>query len=395
MAHFLHLFTLFLVICAREVLTQNSTTSNSPNISVPPDGCGQDVKWIFFSLCDLKAAWGIILESVAALGILCTIILILICIALAPSVSKDERKGALALNFLFLSGVFGLFCLVFAFIIAPNSTVCIIRRFLFGVLFAKCFACLVAHSVRLNYLALQNRGPGGCLIFLLAIGLFLVEAVINVEWLLITNVCHTQQDIGHPCNITNQDFVTALVYVMFLIVASLVIPCPVLRGHYLQWKRHGRHIVCTAFLSLLIWVAWIVMYLYGNEKLGHESWDDPVLAIALAANAWVFILCYAIPQLAEMTRSGYKYEGDSMGILNRHSDESPAIIMENRAFSMDNLEVAEPVCSRREQSKPVSPYSNYTGLYPTLPLHPVEANTVNHIPVHLPRVTMEPWRCHL
>ncbi|KAM5131965.1 G-protein coupled receptor family C group 5 member C-like isoform 1-T2 [Mantella aurantiaca] len=396
MAHCRHLIILCLVIYAREALSQNSST-NSPNISVLPPGCGQDVKSIFFSLCDLKAAWGIILESVAALGILCTIILILICIALAPSVSQDERKGALALNFFFLCGVFGLFSLVFAFVIAPNSTVCIIRRFLFGVLFAKCFACLIAHSVRLNYLVLQNRGPGGCLVFLLAIGLFLVEAVINVEWLLITNVRQTQQDNGHPCNITNQDFVTALVYVMFLIVASLVIPCPVLRGHYLQWKRHVRHIVSTAFLSLLIWVAWIVMYLYGNEKLGHKSWDDPVLAIALASNAWVFILFYAIPQLAEMTRSGYKYEGDSMNILSRRSDESPSIVMENRAFSMDNLDAAEPANSRREQNKPVSPYSNYTGLYPTLPLHPplhpVEMDTVNHI--HLPRISMEPWRYHL
>ncbi|XP_018425799.1 PREDICTED: G-protein coupled receptor family C group 5 member C-like [Nanorana parkeri] len=395
MAHHRHLIFLCLVIYAREAIAQNSTSTNPQNISVLPPGCGQDVTWIFFSLCDLKAAWGIILISVAALGILCTIILILICIALAPSVSHDERKGALALNFLFLSGVFGLFSLVFAFVIAPNSTVCIIRRFLFGVVFAKCFACLVAHSVRLNYLVLQNRGPGGCLVFLLAIGLFLVEAVINMEWLLITNVRQTPQDIGHPCNITNQDFVTALVYVMFLIVASLVIPCPVLRGHYLQWKRHGRHIVSTAFLSLLIWVAWIVMYLYGNEKLGHESWDDPVLAIALASNAWVFILFYAIPQLVEMTRSGYKYEGDRLNIMNRHSDEPPSIIMENRAFSMDNPDAVEPASSRREQNKPVSPYSNYTGLYPTLPLHPAEVDSVNQIPVHLPRISMEPWRYHL
>ncbi|XP_073458860.1 G-protein coupled receptor family C group 5 member C-like [Aquarana catesbeiana] len=390
-----HLIILCLVIYAREVLTQNSTASNSQNVTVLPPGCGEDVKWIFFFLCDLEAAWGIILESVAALGIFVTLILILLCIAFSASVSQDERKGALALNFLFLTGVLGLFSLVFAFIIGPNSAVCIIRRFLFGVLFAKCFACLVANSVRLNYLVLQNRGPGGCLVFLLAIGLFLVETVINVEWLLITDVRQTQQNTDHPCNITNQDFVTALVYVMFLIVASLVISCLVLRGHYLQWRRHGQHIVSTALLSLLIWVAWIVMYLYGDEKLGHKSWDDPVLAIALASNAWVFLLFYAIPQLVEMTRSGYKYEGDRLNILNRHCDESPSIVMENRAFSMDNLNLAEPDSSRREQNKPVSPYSNYTGLYPTLPLHPADVDTVNHIPVHLPRISMEPWRYHL
>ncbi|XP_075047405.1 G-protein coupled receptor family C group 5 member C-like [Mixophyes fleayi] len=399
MAHTYYMLILCLVTFTREAFTQNSTSPlNLPNAtSILPAGCGQDVKSIYFGLCDLKAAWGIILEAVASLGILCTLVLAIIYVTLAPSVSQDNRRGALAINFLFLIGVLGLFCLVFAFIIEPSSTVCTVRRFLFGVLFAKCFACLVANSVRLNYLAYKNRGPGGCLVFFLALGLFLVEVVINVEWLLLTNVRQTGQGTeasGHQCRITNQDFVSALVYVMLLILASMFFPCPALCGYYLHWKRHGRYIVLTAFSSLLIWVTWIVMYLYGNEKLGHSSWDDPVLAIAVASNAWVFLLFYMIPQLMEMTRSGYKYEGDSFNILNTQSEFPPSIVMENRAFSMDNLDAPEPVSSRKE-NKPVSPYCNYNGLYPTLPLHPEEMETVSHIPVHLPRISMEPWRYHL
>lgn len=399
MAYTHYLLILCFLSYVKEGFAQNSSLPpNLRNTSAVPPGCGHDVKSIYFALCDLTAAWGIVLEAVASLGILCTIVLGIIFLTLAPSVSQDARRGTLALNFMFLVGVLGLFSLVFAFIVAPSSTICIVRRFLFGVLFAKCFACLVAHSVRLNYLALQNRGPGACLVFLLAIGLFLVEAVINVEWLLITDVRTTLQDTEpykHPCNITNQDFVTALVYVMFLIVASLVIPCPVLRGHYLQWKRHGRHIITTAFLSILIWVAWIIMYLYGNEKLGHRSWDDPVLAIALVSNAWVFVLFYIIPQLREMTRSGYKYEDDTFNIMKRHSDIPQSIVMENRAFSMENLDAAQLDNSRHEQDKPVSPYSNYNGLYPTLPLQPGDMETVSHIPVLLPRISMEPWRYRL
>ncbi|KAM4016964.1 G-protein coupled receptor family C group 5 member C-like isoform 1-T2 [Anomaloglossus baeobatrachus] len=399
MAYAQHLLIFCLASYLKEGLAHNSSVPPNPaNFSVLPTGCGQDVKSLYFALCDLTAAWGIVLEAVTSLGILCTLALGLIFVALAPSVSQDARKGTLALNFLFLVGVLGLFTLVFAFIVAPSSTVCIVRRFLFGVLFAQCFACLVAHSVRLNYLALRNKGPGGCLVFLLAIGLFLVEAVINVEWLLITNVRQTLQDSessGPPCSITNEDFVTALVYVMLLIVASLVIPCPVLCGHYLQWKRHGRHIVLTAFFSLLIWIAWIIMYLYGNGRLQRPSWDDPVLAIALASNAWVFVLFYIIPQLMEMTRSGYKYDDDTLNILKRNSDIPQSIVMENRAFSMDNLDAAESVISRHEQDKPISPYSNYTGLYPTLNLHPGDMETVSHIPLHIPRISMEPWRYHL
>ncbi|OCT73180.1 hypothetical protein XELAEV_18036160mg [Xenopus laevis] len=342
-----------LILCMmgpmREALSLNLTTPSVElqNLSAVPMGCSQDVPSIFFSLCDLNAAWGIILEALAGLGIICALLLAVIFLALAPSVKRDERKGSLGINFMFLFGVFGLFSLVFAFIIGPNMAVCEVRRFLFGVLFALCFACLVAHSVRLNYLALHNHGPGGGLIFLLATGLFLVEAVINAEWLLITNVRHnlpSTVSIGHPCNIDNQDFVTSLVYVMFLILASLIIPCPVLCGHYLHWKRHGRYIVVTAFLSLSIWVIWIVMYLYGNGKLGHQqAWDDPVLAIALVSNGWVFIVFYFIPEILEMTRTGYGYETDTLNMMKRFEECPPSIIVENRAFTMENLEMTDHV----------------------------------------------------
>ncbi|KAG8434079.1 hypothetical protein GDO86_012450 [Hymenochirus boettgeri] len=389
------ILTLCMILNTMSTAAQNVTVPSPEiqNISVFPFGCSENVHSIFYILCDLNAAWGIILEAIASFGIGCTLLLAVVFLALAPTVIRDERKGSLAINFMFLFGVFGLFSLVFAFLVGPNTSVCEVRRFLFGVLFALCFACLVAHSVRLNYLALQNHGPGGGLIFLLALGLFLVEAVINAEWLLITNVRHNLLSTGHPCNIDNQDFVTALVYVMFLIVASLIIPCPVLCGQYLHWKRHGRYIVVTAFFSLSIWVVWIVMYLYGNKTLGHhQEWDDPVLAIALVSNGWVFILFYFIPELVEMTKNGYGYEADSLNIVTRFN-ECPATIVENRAFSMENLDLAEHVETIKLQDKPVSPYSNYGGLYPTLSLYPAEVETVHHVP--LPRISMEPWRYHL
>uniref|UniRef100_A0A8C5N593 G-protein coupled receptors family 3 profile domain-containing protein n=1 Tax=Leptobrachium leishanense TaxID=445787 RepID=A0A8C5N593_9ANUR len=389
-----------LLIYVIDTAAQNLTASPEvqlKNTSVLPNGCGRNLKSMYFALCDLNSAWGIIIETVTALGMFSTFLMALIFLALAPSVWRDERKGALAINFMCLLGVFGLFSLVFAFLIAPTATVCVCRRFLFGVLFAMCFSCLVAHSVRLNYLVLQNRGPGGCLIFLLALGLFMVEAVINIEWLLITNVRHnlwSTSQPGSPCNITNQDFVTALVYVMFLIMASLLIPLPVFCGHYLQWKRHGKYIAATAFSSLLIWITWIVLYLHGIEKLGYlQNWDDAILAIALLANGWVFVFFYIIPELAEMIKGGYRYEEDNLNILKRLSESPPSIIVENRAFSMDNPEFNEETNAKKEQSNPISPYSNYNGLYPTLSLYPTEMETVSHI--HFPRVSMEPWRYHL
>ncbi|KAM8927265.1 G-protein coupled receptor family C group 5 member C-like [Pelodytes ibericus] len=394
-----YLFIVCLLSLTRNAVAQNLTSSSpdlqNTSVSIVPHGCGQNIKSMYFALCDLKAVWGIVIESVAALGMFTTLVSALIFLTLAPSVTRDERRGALAINFMLLVGVFGLFSLVFAFLIVPNAVVCVCRRFLFGVLFAMCFSCLVAHSVRLNYLALQNRGPGGCLVFLLAIGLFMVEAVINAEWLLITNMRYSiwsTAPSGSPCNITNQDFVTALVYVIFLMVAALFIPCSVLCGHYLQWKRHAKYIVATAFSSVLIWTAWIVLYTYGSERRSSlKVWDDAVLAIALLANGWVFILFYIAPELMEMTRTGYQYEEEN--IMKRLSESSPSIVVENRAFSMDNPEVNGQDGTCTVQDKPVSPYSSYSGMYPTLPIYPAEMETVSHI--QLPRVSMEPWRYHL
>ncbi|XP_053547012.1 G-protein coupled receptor family C group 5 member C-like [Bombina bombina] len=373
------LLILFLANYISKALTHNFTdlAMDLQNFSISPTGCGRDINSIYFGLCDIHAAWGIILEAVAGFGIICTVILAVICLVQAPLVAQDERRHLLPINFMLIVGVFGLFSLVFAFIIAPDDVICIVRRFLFGVLFAMCFSCLVAHSVRLNYLASQNHGPGACLVTLLAAGLFLVEAVINVEWLLITDVRYKFQSLDpseNLCYVTNQDFVAALVYVMFLILSSLVIPFPVLFGQYKQWKRHGKYIIVTACLSVVIWIIWIVMYTYGNENLGHKrAWDDPVLAIALISNGWVFIFCYIIPELVEMRRTGYQYETDHINILNRFVN-CPSFIIDNKAFSLENIEEAK---DGKAYDKPISPYSGYNGLYPTLYPKPCELTLGN------------------
>ncbi|XP_078507073.1 G-protein coupled receptor family C group 5 member C-like [Lissotriton helveticus] len=338
-----------------------SMAKTAQNISMTPVGCKPGVDPIYFRLCDLRLAWGIVLETMAALGILCTVILGVVFLALAPLVTRDQRSGVLVINFMFLMGVFGLFSLVFAFVVVQHEVNCSVRRFLFGVLFALCFSCLVAHAVRLNYLVWRNHGPRSCAVFLLAVCLFLVETVINMEWLLITNVRHNPlapDPSGSPCNIAKTDFVMALVYVMFLIAGTLVSACSVLHGNYRQWKRHGVYILVTTALSVAIWATWIVMYLYGNEKVGSQpAWDDPVLAIAIVSNGWTFLLFYFIPELMEMAKPRYQYEAESS--LSNHwlSQFSPSIIFDNKAFSMEDENQQE---GRGPAGNSVSLYGNFS-----------------------------------
>ncbi|KAG8008851.1 G-protein coupled receptor family C group 5 member C, partial [Nibea albiflora] len=99
---------------------------------------------------------------------------------------SKNRKSAVAVNSFFLIFTAGLFGLTFAFIVGKDFSTCASRRFLFGVFFGGCFACLLMQCVRLNILARRNSSPQAWAICLGALGLWLVEVIINTEWLVIT-----------------------------------------------------------------------------------------------------------------------------------------------------------------------------------------------------------------
>ncbi|KAM6896926.1 G-protein coupled receptor family C group 5 member C [Xenentodon cancila] len=336
-----------------------------------PKGCGPNVDSLYYNLCDYSAVWGIVLEAIAAVGMIFSFVLFFLLLANLPFMKNPHHKSSAALHAAFLVCTTGLFCLTFAFIIGKDFSTCTSRRFLFGVLFSGCFACLLVQSVRLNILVRHNSGPRIWPFCLWVLGLWLVEVVINTEWLIITVVRHPQRPLNvtaesgramaTPCNIANQDFVMALIYVMTLILAVVMASLAIMAGKYGQWKKEGSLILLVSLLSVGIWVTWIVMYVYGNEKTGSPTWDDPTLAIALVANAWVFIILYTIPHICCLTAGNENqqvfeenlYEGRGVGyetILKEQSQQN--MFVENKAFSMD-----EP----SQGSKPVSPYSGYTG----------------------------------
>ncbi|XP_022072192.1 G-protein coupled receptor family C group 5 member C isoform X1 [Acanthochromis polyacanthus] len=335
-----------------------------------PPGCGPQLDSLYYNLCDLSAVWGIVVETIAAAGIVFSFVLFISLLASLPFIKDVSRKSAVALHAYFLVCTAGLFCLTFAFIVGKDFSTCASRRFLFGLLFAGCFACLLMQSVRLNILARRNSGPRVWILCLGAAALWLVEVVINTEWLIITIVRHPlllnttaeiSRAIAMPCNIANKDFAMALIYVMTLILAVVVSSLAIMAGRHSQWKREGACILVASLVSVGIWVAWIVMYVYGNERTGGPTWDDPTLAIALVANAWTFIIVYTIPEVCCLTSDDESqqdfgedlYPSRGVGyetILKEQSSQN--MFMENKAFSMD-----EP----NQGTKPVSPYSGYTG----------------------------------
>ncbi len=133
----------------------------------------------------------------------------------------------------------------------------------------------------------------------------------------------------------------ALIYVLNLLLAVVVASVPILVGKHKRWRKDGAFILVTGLLSVGIWVAWIVMYVYGNAKHGGPTWDDPTLAIALVSNAWVFLLLHTVPavcslseedEVAAVEENLYPSRGYET-ILKEQSAQS--ISMENKAFTMD------------------------------------------------------------
>ncbi|XP_038182090.1 G-protein coupled receptor family C group 5 member C isoform X2 [Arvicola amphibius] len=368
-----------------------------------PPGCSPDLDPLYYNLCDRSGAWGIVLEAVAGAGIITTFVLTIILVASLPFVQDTKKRSLLGTQVFFLLGTLGLFCLVFACVVKPDFSTCASRRFLFGVLFAICFSCLVAHVFALNFLARKNHGPRGWVIFTVALLLTLVEVIINTEWLIITLVRGGGQagplgngsahwTVTSPCAIANMDFVMALIYVMLLLLAAFLGAWPALCGRFKRWRKHGVFALLTTALSIAIWVVWIVMYTYGNKQHHSPTWDDPTLAIALAANAWTFVLFYVIPEVSQVTKPSpeQSYQGDmyptrGVGyetILKEQTGQS--MFVENKAFSMD-----EPASAKR----PVSPYSGYNGQLLTSVYQPTEMALMHKGPsegaydVILPRAT--------
>uniref|UniRef100_G1RPH3 G protein-coupled receptor class C group 5 member B n=1 Tax=Nomascus leucogenys TaxID=61853 RepID=G1RPH3_NOMLE len=244
-AHQVLTFLLLFVITS--VASENASTSR---------GCGLDLLPQYVSLCDLDAIWGIVVEAVAGAGALITLLLMLILLVRLPFIKEKEKKSPVGLHFLFLLGTLGLFGLTFAFIIQEDETICSVRRFLWGVLFALCFSCLLSQAWRVRRLVRHGTGPA---------------VIIAVEWLVLTVL----RDTRPACAYEPMDFVMALIYDMVLLVVTLGLALFTLCGKFKRWKLNGAFLLITAFLSVLIWVAWMTMYLFGNVKLQQGDENTP------------------------------------------------------------------------------------------------------------------------
>ncbi|GAA6215534.1 G-protein coupled receptor family C group 5 member D-like [Lates japonicus] len=319
------LYVPFNCLCQSTNSSSVSSTSNTTTTtSVPSNdttlkgvsGCGKGLHPIYRYLCDRRAAWGIVLETLASSGFLFSVGLLLgllfwscwICIS-----TRNQRSsigGTVASMSMFLLATAGIFALTFAFIIRLTPQTCPTRIFLFGVLFSLAFSCLLARCLALLGFA-AARGWGEPAV---ALGLFMVQVIISTEWLILMLVRDKK-----ACEYSQEEFVMLQIYVLCLLAISLILALHFLcrscstysysyTGPTNQQGRVQALVLClTLLLSVGIWVVWITMLVRGNPELGRRPrWDDPVLSIALVANGWVLLMGHGLSQIAFLCRGEAK-----------------------------------------------------------------------------------------
>ncbi|XP_021114823.1 retinoic acid-induced protein 3 isoform X1 [Heterocephalus glaber] len=309
-----------------------------------PNGCRSNLDSRYHRLCDLAESWGIVLETFAAVGAVTSVAFMLALLVLICKVQDSNRRKMLPTQFLFLLGVLGVFGLTFAFIIKLDGDTGPTRFFLFGVLFAICFSCLLAHAFQLAKLVRGRRPLSWLVILGLALGFSLVQDVIAVEYIVLTmnrtNV-NIFSELSAPRR--NEDFVMLLIYVLFLMMLTFLVSFFTFCGPFAGWKKHGAHICLTMIFSLAVWVAWIILLLISTLD---PKWDDAILGTALVVNGWVFLLFYVLPEflLLPKQQNPMDYPVEDAFCKPQHMKQSCGA--ENKAYSEEEI-TPEPGSSKR------------------------------------------------
>ncbi|XP_061702472.1 G-protein coupled receptor family C group 5 member D [Syngnathoides biaculeatus] len=291
-----------------------SSSNSTPHKPIP--GCRPGLDPLYRYLCDRRAMWGIILETLASSGFLLSMFLLVglllwalwICVSLRQQ--RSNIGGTVACTSLFLFATGGTFAITFSFIIQLSPQTCPTRLFLFGVFFSLAFSCLLTRCLALlGFAAARGWGEPA-----MTLGLFAIQVIISTEWLLLVLVRDQK-----PCEYSQDEFVMLQIYVLCLLAVSLILSTHFLCRSCFTYSysyagathQVSRQQAVLLFLTLLlsagIWAAWIAMLTRGNLRSGRRpQWDDPVLAVALVANGWVLLMGHGLSQVAFLCRGEAK-----------------------------------------------------------------------------------------
>lgn len=259
--------------------------------------------------------WAIILIVLTALGILITILLFVYLLIMYPI-----KGGTSVLGYMLLFGVLCIFVLNFAFLLYPDDVVCGIRRLCLGLVYAICFAAMlvkvlntwrIGDELDIDYsLPSYERLAHPCSLFLIAVFLSLVQAIIGVEWLILDKpdwetivVDGDEVPWCSPEEDHNTQMIISCIYVMLLIFLTLIFAVTTWDSE--ENHRESRWILITTLFTIGIWIVWGIISTSTDRK-----YRDPAIVIANLVNATVILLCIFFRKLLLLTRYNKEIEDE-------------------------------------------------------------------------------------
>ena len=245
-----------------------------------------------------EGSWVIVLIILASLGILIVVLFefyIMYRLVGSQRTSGVSRRRTIWLGQLLMLGIFLCYLTLFAFVPHQTTVTCTLIRLGVGCSYALCFAVLlvklmiILSSETIGYL----KGIFQVIMLFFAWG---VQLAVDIEWLILVNP-EINQATG-TCKQTIKEHVQSLVYVMFLIVFTTLLS---IRTHRIVTNhREGFFIGLTAGFSIPLWAAWVLFGLIKNDR----SFDDPIVAFALFANATIILFIMFFPKVRQLTSMG-------------------------------------------------------------------------------------------
>ncbi|KAL8562533.1 hypothetical protein ACOMHN_045798 [Nucella lapillus] len=244
--------------------------------------------------------WAIVMGVLTGLGLLMTIIIFLYLLFFYP-----VKSGTSVLGYLTMIGIMGVYAINFAFFEHASSATCGARRFLMGVVYMIVFAPLLVKAIdnwRFADLEYGNRPYRGLTssvtLFLIAVGIILVQCIIPVEWLILVHptasrwTTHTFNDFWwcDPPDFYDIGLVCSFIFVMFILVLTGIFAS-------FAWdsgsnNRESRWILVSAIATAGCFLVWMIV----TTNAG-PIYRDPAITIANFVNATLLLIFIPIRKM--------------------------------------------------------------------------------------------------
>ncbi|KAL3856573.1 hypothetical protein ACJMK2_011308 [Sinanodonta woodiana] len=288
--------------------------------------------------------WAIVVAILTCLGLLIGILLFFYFLFAYPI-----HGGTTPLGFLLIFGILCIYAINFAFFYPASEETCGARRFCMGVVYAIAFAALFIKAVdnfrfsETEYSIRQYKGlTSSFSLFVMALGIILIEVIIPVEWLILENPAATKmsENTRHdwmwctPNDFYDISLVLSMIFVMVLILLTAIFAA-------LSWDSdsnyyESRWILLSCICTAGCFLVWMIV-----STSAKAPYRDPAVAIANLVNATALLICMPIRKLVLLCYVKNYEEEEKMQSTIEPGHDLYSTVYPNQAYEPDVFQNVE------------------------------------------------------